>query len=101
VDSGDKMTARLPRLSFDDQMLMTVGIDQLWSSDMLVRPRDLTDRMSDKLETLTLPLAAARCKAREIIDQVPRSGFTAVIEKWRQLPDGQIEFAVRHFRAAD
>jgi hypothetical protein len=103
VDSGDKTTARLPILSFDDQMLMTVGIHQLWSSDMLVRPRDLTDRMSDgqQLETLTLPLAAARCKAREIIDQVPRSGFTAVIEKWRQLPDGQIEFAVRHFRAAD
>jgi hypothetical protein len=60
--------------------------------------------MSDgqQLETpFTLPLAAARCKAREIIDQVPRSGFTAVIEKWRQLPDGQIEFAVRHFPAAD
>jgi hypothetical protein len=69
---------------------------------MLIRPRDLTGRMSDgQQETLTLPLDAARCKAREIIDQVPRSGFTAVIEKWRQLPDGQIEFAVRHFPAAD
>jgi hypothetical protein len=84
-------------------MVSTVGVDQFWSSDMLVRPRDLSDRMSDgqQLETLTLPLAAARCKAREIIDQVPRSGFTAVIEKWRQLPDGQIEFAIRHFPAAD
>jgi hypothetical protein len=84
-------------------MVSTVGVDQFWSSDMLVRPRDLSDRMSDgqQLETLTLPLAAARCKAREIIDQVPRSGFTAVIEKWRQLPDGPIEFAVRHFPAAD
>jgi hypothetical protein len=70
---------------------------------MLIRPRDLTDRMSDghQLETLTLPLAAARCKACEIIHEAPRSGFTAVIEKWRQLPDGQIEFAVRHFPAAD
>jgi hypothetical protein len=48
-------------------MVTTVGVDQLWSPDMLVRPRDLTDRMSDghQMETLTLPLAAARCKARE------------------------------------
>jgi hypothetical protein len=70
---------------------------------MLVRPRDLSDRMSDGQlpETFTLPLDAARCKAREIIDQSPRSGFTPIIEKWRQLPDGQIEFAIRQFRAAD
>jgi hypothetical protein len=25
----------------------------------------------------------------------------AVIEKWRQLPDGQIELAIRHFPTAD
>jgi hypothetical protein len=89
--------------SFDDQMPMTVGVDQLWSPDMLVRPSDLARRMSGAQvpETFTLSLDAARCKAREIIDQVPRSGFTAVIKKWRQLPDGQIEFAVRHFPAAD
>ena len=70
---------------------------------MLVRPRDLADRMSDgqRLEILTLPLDAARCKAREIIGRSPQSGITPVIEKWRQLPDGQIEFAVRHFPAAD
>jgi hypothetical protein len=84
-------------------MLMTVGIGQLWSPDMLVRPSELARRMSGERrpQTFTLSLDAARCKAREIIDQVPRSGFTAVIEKWRQLPDGQIEFAVRHFPAAD
>jgi hypothetical protein len=84
-------------------MLMTVGIDHFWSSDMLVRPRDLAHRMSgsQQLEMCTLPLDAARCKAREIIDQSPRNGFTPIIEKWRQLPDGQIEFAIRHFSAAD
>jgi hypothetical protein len=83
-------------------MLVTAGIDQLWSSDMLVRPRDLADRMSDgQPETFTLPLEAARSKARQIIDQAPQSGFTPIIEKWRQLPDGQIEFAIRHFPAAD
>jgi hypothetical protein len=103
VDSGDKTTARLPILSFDDQMLMTVGIDQLWSPDMLVRPSELARRMSgeQRPQTFTLPLDAARCKAREIIDQSPRSGFTPTIENWRQLLDGQIEFAIRHFPAAD
>ena len=51
-------------------MLTTVGIDHLWSSDMLVRPSDLVDRMSDAAgRVFTLPLDAARCKAREIIDQ--------------------------------
>jgi hypothetical protein len=89
--------------SFDDQTPMTVGIDQLWSPDMLVRPSDLARRMSGEQqpETFTLPLDAARCKAREIIDQAPRSGFTPTIENWRQLADGQIEFAIRQFRAAD
>jgi hypothetical protein len=52
-------------------------------------------------ETFTLPLDAARRKAREIIDQASQSGFTPTIENWRQLPDGQIEFAIRHFPAAD
>jgi hypothetical protein len=70
---------------------------------MLVRPRDLADQLSGEhlQELFTLPLDAARCKAREVIDRAPQAGLTAVIEKWRQLPDGQIEFAVRHFLAAD
>ena len=69
---------------------------------MLVRPRDLADQMSgDQRERFTLPLESARRKAREIIDQAPRSGLTPIIEKWRQLPDGQIEFAIRHFPAGD
>jgi hypothetical protein len=70
---------------------------------MLVRPRDLAHRMSDEqqMEIFTLPLDAARSKAREIIDQSPQSGFTPIIEKWRQLPDGQIELAIRHFPALD
>ena len=70
---------------------------------MLVRPRDLAHRLSGalELERFTLPLDSARCKAREIIDSSPQHGFTPVIENWRQLPDGQIEFAIRHFPAGD
>jgi len=70
---------------------------------MLIRPRDLADRMSDAqpVEVFTLPLDAARCKAREIIDQSPRLGFKSIVQNWRQLPDGQIEFAIRHFPVSD
>jgi hypothetical protein len=70
---------------------------------MLVRPRDLADHMSGEpqQELFTLPLDAARRKAREIIDQPPQSGIESTIEKWRQLPDGRIVFAIRHFLAED
>ena len=65
---------------------------------MLVRPRDLADRMSGPgvPKTFTFPVDVARIKAREIINQTPRSGYTAVLENWRQLPDGRIEFTKRH-----
>jgi hypothetical protein len=88
---------------FDSRMSKIVGIDQPWSYDMLVRPRDLADRIAreQQLAICTMPLDAARRKAREVIDQAPQGGLTPVIEKWRQLPDGQIEFAIRHFPAAD
>ncbi|MEH2549275.1 hypothetical protein V1283_005920 [Bradyrhizobium sp. AZCC 2262] len=70
---------------------------------MIARPRDLADQMSgtQQSQIFTLPVDAARCKAREFIDQPPRSGFLPVIEKWRQLPDGQIEFAIRHLPTVD
>jgi hypothetical protein len=65
---------------------------------MDARPRDLAVRMAQAdTQLITLPLNAARRKAREIIDQSPRNGRLAVIENWRQLADGQFEFAVRYF----
>ena len=70
---------------------------------MLVRPRDLADRISgaQQPQTFTLPIGAARLKAREIIDQFPCSGVTTVVENWRQLPDGRIEFTMRALPASD
>ena len=69
---------------------------------MDLRPRDLADRMARTDEVLiTLPLNAARRKAREIIGQSPKDGRLAVIENWRQLSDGKIEFAVRYFAATE
>ena len=69
---------------------------------MRIRPLGLADQMAAKDEQLfTLPLEAARCKAREIIDQPPRNGITSIVQNWRQLPDGQIEFAIWNFPATD
>ena len=70
---------------------------------MLVSPRDLADRMSGvaQREIFTLPVDAARLKAREIIDQSPRSGYLPIVENWRQLSDGKIEFTMRRLPAAD
>ena len=70
---------------------------------MLVRPRDLADRMSGvaQREIFTLPVDAARLKAREIIDQSPQRGYLPIVENWRQLPDGQIAFTNRRLPVAD
>jgi len=70
---------------------------------MLVRPRNLTNRLSATKapEKFTMPIDAARCKAREIINQLPQNRLISVIENWRLLSDGQIEFTVRHLTVAD
>ena len=70
---------------------------------MRARPRDLAERISNVQppQLFTLPVDAARRKAREILGQFPQAGHMAVVENWRQLPDGQIEFTMRHLPAAD
>jgi hypothetical protein len=70
---------------------------------MLVRPRDLADQMSgtEPREIYTLPLDAARLKVREILDQLPHAGYATVVENWRQLADGRIEFTMRHLATSD
>jgi hypothetical protein len=75
----------------------------LWRSDMPVRPQDLAARMSgaQQPEIFKLPIDAARLKAREIIEQAPQGNYTPIVENWRQLPNGQIEFTMRHLPTAD
>ena len=77
------------------------------------RPRDIADRSRSsrdlrKLEedgflreTFTLPLHAARLKARRILDAYPAAGYMTIVENWRQLPDGQIEFTMRRLPTVD
>jgi hypothetical protein len=71
---------------------------------MLVRPRDLADKMHSarQPQIFRLPIEEARRKAREILGQpCQRGGCAAVVENWRQLPDGQIEFTMRDLPRAD
>jgi hypothetical protein len=74
---------------------------------MANRPNDLADRMKGSREsgfpheTFTLPLVDARRKAREILDQSAQGGYLAIVERWRQLPDGNIEFTMRRMQAVD
>jgi hypothetical protein len=48
-----------------------------------------------------LPIAQARPKARQILDAYPAGGYMTIVENWRQLPDGQIEFTMRRLPTAD
>lgn len=68
---------------------------------MLNSPRVLVDRLADKRETFTLPVDAARTKARQILGQRPVGGYTTVLESWRQLPCGQIEFTTLQMPTSD
>ena len=51
-------------------------------------------------ETFKLPVEAARNKAREILNQDPQDGYSAIVERWQQLPDGKIEFTMLRLRTA-
>jgi hypothetical protein len=80
-----------------------------WNYDMANRPSDLAERMRDwdepgdgyVRETRRLPVEAARSKAREIISECSQGDYMMVVEQWRQLPDGHIEFTMRRLKAAD
>jgi hypothetical protein len=70
---------------------------------MPVSPHDLASRTSGarRPQTFKLPVDAARRKAREILNQVPQGRYTPIVENWRQLPNGQIEFTMRHLPTTD
>ncbi len=71
-----------------------------------MKPRDLAQRMRDRgdgfsRETFVLPPVEARAKAREILDRFPAAGYATIVERWRKLPDGRIEFTMRRLPTAD
>jgi hypothetical protein len=56
--------------------------------------------MTRPREHFRLPLQEARTKARQVLNESPAGGYTTIIENWRQLSGGQIEFAIRHLPTA-
>ena len=76
---------------------------------MVLRPRDLADRMAARhqpddgflRETFTLPRAEARTKARDFFTRFPKAAYMSQVENWREMPDGDIEFTMRRLRSAD
>ena len=83
------------------------------ATGFMKRPRDLTDRSRFQsgrretededfaVETFTLPLEAARLKVRDILGSIPKRGHLGIVERWRQLPDGQIAFTMRRLPIAE
>lgn len=76
---------------------------------MVRRPRDLADRMAARRkpsdgflrETFKLPRHEARLKARSFFARYPTEGYMSVVESWRELPTGDIEFTMRRLPSAD
>ena len=64
------------------------------------RARKFT-RDSFRRETFAFPREAARAKAREMFDRYPKAAYMTVIESWRELPGGDIEFTIRRLPTAD
>jgi hypothetical protein len=75
-------------------------------------PRDLADTMAgrrDRLkrddgfvrETFTQPREAARKTARAFFDRFPKQAYMSEVERWRELPGGDIEFTMRRLPTAD
>ena len=62
------------------------------------RPHSIADSLR---ENFRLPLQEARTKARQVLNQGPAGGYTTIVENWRQLSDGQIEFTVRQLPTVD
>jgi hypothetical protein len=73
-------------------------------------PRDLANRMAARRdrrddgflrETFIQPRDTARQTARALLDRFPKQAYMTEVERWRELPDGAIEFTMRRLRTAD
>ena len=75
-------------------------------------PRDLAERMAARQqrralddgyvrESFTQPRENARKTARAFLNRFPKQAYMSEVERWRELPDGDIEFTMRRLRTAD
>lgn len=79
---------------------------------MAASPRDLADRMATRhdrakrddgfvRETFKQPRERARQTARAFLDRFPKQAYMSEVERWRELPGGDIEFTMRRLPTAD
>ncbi len=79
-------------------------------------PRDLAEGMAERRrrlqagrlrddgyvrETFTQARDDARKTARAFLDRFPKQAYMSEVERWREMPDGAIEFTMRRLRTAD
>jgi hypothetical protein len=67
-------------------------------------PRDLADTLSRKKtgiirETLRIPQAAARRRAKQLFEEFPSATYLTEIEAWRTSPGGTVELTVKRLEA--
>ena len=78
-----------------------------------MKPRGLANRALELREsrrldpdgffrkTFKLPVDDARAIVREFIREYPAGGYMMIVEDWRHLADGQIQFTMRRLPTAD
>jgi hypothetical protein len=102
-------SSRRPVSTSLENALYWAGRHEYRSCDMVLRPRDLADRMAGRRkpddgylrETFTLPRDKARTTARDFLTRYPKAAYMSGVESWRELPDGDIEFTMRRLHSAD
>jgi hypothetical protein len=52
-------------------------------------------------QTYALPRQEARERARDWLSRYPKSAYMTMVESWRELADGRIEFTMRRLPTAD
>jgi len=76
---------------------------------MSFRPSELAGRMARRarnaqdgfVRETSIPRQEARAQAKAFLKSYPKAAYMSEVERWRELPDGAIEFTMRRLRTAD
>jgi hypothetical protein len=109
-ESADSRFVPVQGLGFSINLLIFERLVFVGVGGMASRPRDLADRMARQKtkasdgfvrETFSLPREQARAKAKAFLKSYPSAAYMSEVERWRELPDGSIEFTMRRLSTAD
>ena len=103
---GDRVPREVGRGQGAAPVLQRAQGGRMKPRDSATRSRELQDlRRLDPdgflRKTFILPVEDARAQARAFIKEFPSGGYMTIVEQWRQLPDGQIQFTMRRLPTAD